>query len=704
MRAPIVLLSLVLPIISYASVLAPFKLDSTRAGQVTDSLRSVTSKQVVVTGTRNEVRAKDSPVRVEIISAQRMNASGLSTMGDVLREQTGLAVTGTIRPGIQMNGLGPDHTLILIDGQPVIGRVAGILDLSRLSIGNIDRIEIVKGPMSSMYGSDALAGVVNIITKRPGDSLHADMMAQYLTRGASEIRSDIGWGSEKLELSGFVNLKSQQPFTITGDTASVPIAGFSDGTLQTNLQWRPTKTWTVRSWIRAFGSESRGSFIESVAGQVAANTGSVEQWDASGTVNAEYRQGRARFNVTSYGSVYHERYNFDTIQGTGGSIDDLRRRILRTYAQYDLVIGARNRMTLGGEFIYDDIAGTRYRDSTGQDPFYQTAVAFVQWEGLPTEYISYVLSARVDDNNAFGTAVSPRFSLLWKPGEHFRASSSIGTGFKAPDFRQLFVTFSNRLAGAGYDLIGARRLGIELQPERSLSYDLGIRYEDGQRRLSSSSSILYNAELRGFRNDLSNLIEFFFVRRIDGRDVYSYRNIARAFTQGIESNFSMALAHEVRGTFTVAAGYQFLDAKDAQVLEAIDRGQAGTIEKLLTRAEYGGLWGRSRHSGVLRLQYDSPDRTLSINARFQFIGRFGVESLDKNGIVISDPPRKVLDRNDEYVAGYTVVNLAASHQTTLFGLNATVGVGLLNALDIADPTLIPGLVGRQWYVQLSTRF
>jgi outer membrane receptor for ferrienterochelin and colicins len=625
-------------------------------------------------------------------------------MGDVLREQTGLALSGTIRPGIQMNGLGPDHTLILIDGQPVIGRIAGVLDLSRLSVGNVERVEIVKGPMSSMYGSDALAGVINIITKRPDDGVTGNAMVQNLTRGPAEARLELGWGSDSLEVSGFANIKDQPAFTAQGANVAIPVAGFRDATMQTNIQWRASRHWTFRSWLRGFASQTSGAFVESVFGQIAANSGSVDQWDGSATCNAEYRSGRARLNITSYGSIFNERYNFDTVQGSGSRVDDLRRRILRTYAQYDLMFGKKNRMTLGGEYIHDDIAGTRYRDSSGQDPFYRTAVGFVQWEGLPTDYLSYVLSARVDDNNVFGTALSPRLSILWKPGEHVRASAGIGTGFKAPDFRQLFVTFSNRLAGAGYDLIGARRLGIDLRPERSLTYDAGLRYEDGQRRLSGSSSVLYSAEIRAFRNDLSNLIEFFFVRRVDGRDVYSYRNIARAFTQGIETNLHLAFAHDNLGTFSLMAGYQLLDARDQQVLDAIDKGQAGTVNQLLTREAYGGLWGRSRNSGTLRLQYDDPSSRYSINARFQFIGRFGVESLDKNGYVISDPPRKVLDRDDEYVAGYTVINLAGSVNITVLGLQSTVGIGVLNMLNISDPTLIPGLVGRQAYVQVSSKF
>ena len=428
-------------------------IDSAAARHSTDSLRTLISTQVVVTGTRNEIRLKDSPVRVEVVGKERIQNTAMADIGDVLKEQTGLLLTGTVRNGIQMNGLGPDYTLILIDGQPVIGRVAGVLDVSRLSVGNVERIEIVKGPMSSMYGSEALGGVVNIITKRPDDGLHGNVFAQYLTRGPAEMRAEIGYGIDSLEVSGFANYKQQAPFTLSLGTRTIPYAGFDDGTMQAKLLWRFDRGWKVTSWLRGFRSESNGTFIESVAGQIAQNTGSVVQSDVSSTTSLEYALGRARLNMTAYGSVYNERYNFDTIQGDAGSVDDLQRRIGRFYAQYDVSFNVSNRLMLGGEFLYDDIAGSRYTDSTGQSPLYRTGVAFAQWEGLPTSWISYVLSCRFDNNSVFGGAVSPRFSVLWKPNDHLRASANIGSGFKAPDFRQLFVTFSNRLAGAGYDLI-----------------------------------------------------------------------------------------------------------------------------------------------------------------------------------------------------------------------------------------------------------
>lgn len=682
-------------------------IEADSAKQVTDSLRQYQAQQVVVTGTRNEVRLKDSPVRVEVIGQERIKTTAMVSLGDLLREQTGLMMQGNVRTGVQMNGLGPDYTMILIDGQPMIGRVAGVIDLSRLSVGNVDRVEVVKGPMSSMYGSEALAGAINIITKRAGDGWSGNAQAQYLTNGPFDLRLEGAWGSDDVEVTGFANYKNAASFTLPLDTLNIPYSGYQDGTAQAKVTVKLDKFWKLRGWFRGFGSETKGEFIESVFGQIASNSGSVQQWDLSSTIGTEYIEGRARLTLNAYASTYHERYNFDTAQGSAGTIDDMTRRMARFYGQYDLVLGESNRLTMGGEFLYDDISGTRYAvpgDSNAQ-PFYRTWVGFAQWEGMPTDWISYVLSARYDANNVYGDALSPRLSILWKPGEHLRLSGSVGTGFKAPDFRQLFVVFSNRLAGAGYDLIGAARLGNTLEPERSVSYDLALRYEDGQRELSPTSSLLYNAEVRLFRNDLFNLIEYYLYGTVDNRNVYSYRNLARAYTQGLEVNLTTALVFSEIGTFTLSGGYQFLQAMDVEVLDAIDEGLAGTIDDPLTRDEYGGLWNRSQNSGTLRLQYDDSDRLWSGNVRFQFIGRYGDESLDKNGIVISDPPRKVLDREDEYVDGYTVINIAVTRQFRFEnGMSFSVGAGINNLLNKYDPILIPGLVGTQYFVQMSTRF
>lgn len=677
----------------------------------------IPKQQVVVTGTRNEVLLKDSPVRVEIVDAKQTVSTAMVNLGDLLREQTGLLLTNNVRTGIQMMGLGADYTQILIDGQPMIGRVAGVLDLSRISVGNIDRVEIVKGPMSSLYGSEALAGVINIITKKPISGISGSAFGQYLDKGPSELRGEMQYGANAFDVSGFFSLKKAQSFILSKDSISIPYQGFSDQTFHLKTKWFASHSVNVGADFRMFSSESRGAFIESFFGQIASNEGSVRQQDMQGTMYATWTHGKARLHAQLHASTYKERYNFDTIQGDAGKTDDLSRGLLRSFLQYDVFWSERNRFTFGAEYTVDDIGGTRYPDN----PFFSTFSGFIQWEGNPTSWISYALSTRYVYNSAFdqeglheehtltalNKLLNPKLSINFKINHGIRLHTSIGTGFKVPDFRQLYVQFSNRLGGAGYDLIGARRLGIDLQPERSLSMDVGIIADEWTfTGLSETYPIHGFAECRVFDNTLSNLIEFFYTGNNPqtNQAVYSYRNISRARTSGLECSIrlSHALNQKESEVITYAWGYQYLITRDLEVYDAVLAGRAGTIDpktgtfRALTAESYGGLWFRSAHSGTFRLGYEHTSLGILASMRAQFIGSFGDEALDMNGPVYNN--RKVPDMDAEYVPGYTLLNVGLTKQFNIAPnagrMHITCSVN--NVLNTMNLKSLPNLFGRQF--------
>lgn len=687
----------------------------------TTSAKTYNAERVVITGARNEVLLKNSPVRVEIIDQAVTKTTGMVNLGNMLQEQTGMVITNHVRSGVQIMGLNPDYTLILIDGQPMIGRVAGVLDLTRISVGNVQQVEVVKGPMSSLYGSEALAGVINIITRKPSSGLSLRAYSQVIERGALEGQVELAYGGDAFDVAVFGNLKNTQPFSRTqimskeagGDTLTVPFSGFTDRTAQARIKWYPLSNLNISANIRLFGTSSEGVFIESFFGQVASNKGSVEQHDASATLAMEWTHGKARLSAQTYASVYDELYNFDVVQGVAGRTDNLLRRISRTMVQYDVLWNERNRFTLGGEFQYDDASGSRYPTH----PLYRTAVAFGQWEGNPLDWLSYALSARHDATSAFGSSFNPRFSLLYKPSDALQVRASGGTGFKAPDFRQLFVEFSNRLSGAGYDLVGAYRLGNTLEPERSQAFDLGVMWSMGTLDIGETSFGSWNLDARLFRNNLNNLIEVYRVGRTDNRDIYSYRNVARAYTQGLEATLRGEMALTPWQKLTATFGYQYLEAMDVEVLEAVAQGLAGTTDPAtgafaaLRRSDYRGLWFRPPHSGTVRVQYDNEFLGLSANIRAQYIGTMGDEALDQNGIVIGNPSRKVWDAEAESIPAYWNLNAGVSKTFSfeknarplgISSLRATLGVN--NMLDAINLRSLPNLVGRQVFLNVNVEW
>ncbi len=167
-----------------------FCLSAQRKSQTDSSTQLL--DEVIVTATRTENKVSNVPLPIQVISSKTIQLSGSQKLIDILQMQSGLviannplgtALQGYPNPfgdGIQMQGLDPAYTLIMVDGEPLTGRNAGIINLGRIAIGNIRQIEIMKGPATSLYGSDALAGVINIITKEPTNNT-LNFQAHYAT-------------------------------------------------------------------------------------------------------------------------------------------------------------------------------------------------------------------------------------------------------------------------------------------------------------------------------------------------------------------------------------------------------------------------------------------------------------------------------------------------------------------------------------------
>ncbi|MFN4147458.1 MAG: TonB-dependent receptor plug domain-containing protein, partial [Runella sp.] len=211
--------------------------------QSLDSLHTKEIEEVVVTATRSERPLSTLNMPVTVINQKQIQAMGSLRLNEVLLEQTGIAIVNDHGQGVQIQGFSPEYTLILIDGEPLIGRTAGTLELSRLAVGNIKQIEIIKGPSSSLYGSEALAGVINIITQPSppatdgGIRYKGDLNARYGTNQTADLSANVNLRAGKFSATMFGNHFRTAGYDLSPEIFGPTVGAFHNNTLQSRLSY-----------------------------------------------------------------------------------------------------------------------------------------------------------------------------------------------------------------------------------------------------------------------------------------------------------------------------------------------------------------------------------------------------------------------------------------------------------------------------------
>lgn len=674
-----------------------------QTASVADSVRSVDMDEVVVTATRSERLLGNTAVPVTLIRQQTIRQSGSLRLHDILGEQTGLFITQGFGRGVQMQGLSPDYTLILLDGEPLIGRMGGVLDLTRLTVGNIRKIEIVKGPSSSLYGSEALAGVINIITDGSGQrKLQAD--ARYGRFNTADLSVDGATRIGRLRLTGFLNYNSTQGYSLLPNSIQKTVEPYWRLTGQQSVAYDLSERTHFRASFRQHHEDIVNSIVVQNLGSQLLSRGKELNNDYNITPSLSHRfSDRVKTTLRGYASEFSSRQLLDVAGESNRYSDRFRQRFIRIEDQTDVSLGSSFSLNIGGGYILETVRSNRY-DSLETERRNTIGYAFLQQEWRATDRLVFTGGVRYDHNATYASVWSPKLAVQYRPTAKLRINASVGRGFKAPDFRQLYLNFTNIAAGS-YSVFGSlvageeiRRLQADgqidqvlpafgllqdLKPETSTGVNLGLQYD-----LKPG----WQAKVNFFRNDIENLIltDIIAYKR-NGGQIFSYLNVAEAFTQGLEAELAVRPIEKV----SVSGGYQFLITADKSVLEEIRAGrvfkrEASTgISSQLDRGSYAGLPGRSRHMANLKLFYGSEADRWSANLRMIWRNRWGTSDLDGNGLI---------NRDDEFARGYLQVNLAGG-----FRVNRILHVmaGIDNLFNYSDPYNLPGQPGINPFLRLS---
>lgn len=658
---------------------------------------------IVVTGTRSEKLYRDAPVSTQVITRERIEMSGLSDLRDLLQEETGLNIIQDHGQGVQVQGFDPEYTLILVDGSPAIGRVAGTLDLTRFAVANIERVEIVKGPNSSLYGSEALAGVINIITREPQQSLALNFSGKYGGFDSYDASASVEIRKERIGGLASYNGKGRNHFDLNEATVSWSGPDFTDHTFSGNFFWeineankfRLNSRLFIEDQFLIFGVQDKAAVIP-----LEGNTNIID-WNLSPVLESQLSS-----NIRFTGKGYLSRYLNDdalTYQANGSpySRSHFDQYYRQAEAQFDFIFSKRHLLKIGGGGIFESVEADRI---AGGEKSNHTFFGFFQHEWLPRPQLDVIASARLDAHSDYGTAFSPKLALMGKLGDNYRIRASFGSGFKAPNFSQLYLDFTNPVIG--YSVFGATGATESLNEliERGEIQEVFIDPKS-IKDIDAESSIAFNFSVEAtpfnflrlranlFRNDVKDLIDVQAIaKKTNNQSVFTYFNFKRVFTQGVEAETSFKLGSRWKFDF----GYQYVIAKDKDIIEQLENGEIfktgsnGRIRPVVP-GEYGGLFNRSRNSGTLKLSYRQ-DNGFVVNLRTILRGKYGLFDLNGNGI---------LDDQGEYADPYALVNLNVS--VPLTG-RIVVSGGLENAFDYVDGQSFAGAPGRIIYAKVNWKW
>jgi outer membrane receptor for ferrienterochelin and colicins len=675
--------------------------------QQTDSLRSDTLKskklkEVVITATRTAKYLMNVPMPVSTISNKEIKNRGLVRLNEILNEQTGLSVLPDAHgQGIQIQGFSPDYTMIMLDGMPLIGRTTGILDLSRITTNNIEKIEIVKGPVSSLYGSEAMAGVVNIISATPALGTSGSLAARYGTNNNADISLNGAYATKRLSVSAFANRYSSSGYSLQPQSGSPTVSPFYGYTLNGRLTYQFSDRTNFKIQARNYTNTADNNFTVD-SGQV---TGKGKETDLNiNTALTHHFSDKFTGDLRLYHAAYSTKSNLNFI-ATGTAYDQtyFNQEFNRAEAQGDYQWLKNLRLTGGAGGQYESVVATRYN----QKQTFNSGYAYGQADWTLFAKLNIIAGGRFDTHSVYRSQFSPKLAASYQLSEKFVLLASTGKGYKAPDFRQLYLNFTN--AVVGYSVFGYEEAYNEVLKLQAQGQIQSILIDPATlQKLNAESSTAYNFGYRYrpitnlmwtvnvFRNNIRDLIDSQPIAiKTNGQSVFSYFNIHDVYTQGAETDIS----YNPLKNWTIAGGLQYLEAYDQSVLDKINAGQVfgldpATRETIkIKKSQYGGLLNRSKYMANARITYQDDKSGIITSVRAIYRGRYGFSDLDGNGIV---------NRDDEYVKGYVLFN--ASVSKLFYHNQLRLQVTAENLGNHKNPTAISNLPGRLMYAGITYNF
>ena len=473
---------------------------------------STTLDQVVVTGTRTPKLLKDVPIVTRVISdldIKRMDATNIS---DLLQtELPGIEFSYSMnqQTSLNMSGFGGNSVLFLVDGERLAGETLDNVDYSRLNMDNVQRIEIVKGAASSLYGSNAVGGVVNIISRESQEPWSVNVNGRYGAHNEQRYGGSVGFNAGRFNSMTNVQYTSIDAIDLSEGTDNEEVGDYSMiyGNSTLNIKERLIYTpidnlkFTARAgyfFRERNSSESQKERYRSFTGGLKGNYNITDKDDLEVAYSFDQYD---KSDYLVFGDL--DVRDYSNVQHT-----------LRTL--YNHTFADKHILTVGGDYMRDYLMSYQFTD--GGSYIQHTADAFAQFDWNPHKKFNLIVGLRFDYfSEAKLSHLSPKLGLMYKLGNCSLRGSYAG-GFRAPTLKEMYMNF---YMGNIFMIYG----NPDLKPESSHNLSLSAEYMKGN----------HNLTVTGFYNIVDNRITTAWNQALGGQ---VYTNMSRLQVMGVDANAS----------------------------------------------------------------------------------------------------------------------------------------------------------------------
>ena len=466
--------------------------------------RTYNLNPVVVTGSGHHQRLKSTATPVHVLSAQEIREQGITNFGDALTRmlpQVSMA-PNSMGTFLRLNGLGNKYILILINGQKLSGDISNNVDLSRINMSRIKRIEILDGAASSLYGSDAIGGVINIITDQPTQqlvSVTSDTRVSGKGQLTESVNLDIyknGFGSytsfthdraDSYQNKNLEYIKGSD--TETQQTIAPLFTGYRSNIIGQKFTYSPNQHLALNAGLDySYKITDRPDTRADITGGTDYemrykgfrwNLGGIYKFTAKNSLQANFTVDRFR---------YGKEYDVETkTYAIGDYVQSKKQRTMEGELKTILGLMEGSTTILGADWRKDWLEAT----SGNINQHAWTLAAYAQHEQRFLQILTATLGLRYTNHETFGSQLTPKVVLMAAPGD-FRFRATYSAGFRAPGLDEIYYRYFSVNRGKAQIIFGNR----DLRAERSHYLSLNAEYRNNVVAIS----------LTGFLNRINNMV------------------------------------------------------------------------------------------------------------------------------------------------------------------------------------------------------